>query len=71
MDYLPQLANGFNGEIISADSRQVYMGMDIGRKKILLVTMLMKNYPSFDRCDRTKEEFNLFLLINFYNHLAI
>ena len=28
-----KLANEFNGEIISADSRQVYIGMDIGTGK--------------------------------------
>jgi len=30
-----KLANKFNGEIISADSRQVYRGMDIGTGKVL------------------------------------
>ena len=30
-----QLASEFNGEIISADSRQVYRGMDIGTGKDL------------------------------------
>ena len=29
------LANEFNGEIISADSRQIYKGMDIGTGKDL------------------------------------
>ena len=29
-----QLARKFNGEIISADSRQVYKGLDIGSGKI-------------------------------------
>ena len=28
-----RLANQFNGEIISADSRQIYKGMDIGTGK--------------------------------------
>ena len=31
--FAAQLANDFNGEIISADSRQVYIGMDIGTGK--------------------------------------
>jgi len=30
-----KLANGFNGEVVSADSRQVYKGMDIGTGKDL------------------------------------
>ena len=30
-----KLANDFNGEIISADSRQIYKGMDIGTGKDL------------------------------------
>jgi len=29
-----KLAKKFNGEIISADSRQVYKGMDIGTGKV-------------------------------------
>src|SRR4030042_4917877 len=29
-----ELAKKFNGEIVSADSRQVYIGMDIGTGKI-------------------------------------
>lgn len=34
-DIAIQLARKFNGEIISADSRQVYRGMDIGSGKVL------------------------------------
>jgi tRNA dimethylallyltransferase len=33
-DIAVQLANKFNGEVISADSRQVYKGLDIGTGKI-------------------------------------
>ena len=33
-DLAVQLANRFNGEVISADSRQVYRGLDIGSGKI-------------------------------------
>ena len=33
-DYAVALAKQINGEIISADSRQVYIGMDIGSGKI-------------------------------------
>ena len=39
-----KLAKKFNGEIISADSRQVYKGMDIGSGKITPDT---KNSPNF------------------------
>lgn len=38
-----QLAQAIDGEIISADSRQVYRGMDIGTAKI--ITEEMKNIP--------------------------
>jgi tRNA dimethylallyltransferase len=33
-DYAVELAQKINGEIISADSRQVYKGLDIGSGKI-------------------------------------
>lgn len=39
------LARKFNGEIVSADSRQVYRGMDIGTGKI--TKKEMKNVPHF------------------------
>ncbi len=58
------LASEFNGEIISADSRQVYRGMDIGTGKDL------KEYESknvafhlIDIADPT-EEYNLFRFRN-------
>jgi tRNA dimethylallyltransferase len=39
-DVAVQLAKDFNGEIISADSRQVYKGMDLGSGKITKKEML-------------------------------
>ena len=36
------LARKFNGEIISADSRQVYRGMDIGTGKVTRDARLLK-----------------------------
>lgn len=42
------LAKKFNGEIVSADSRQVYKGMDIGTGKFLPVNSRIK-YPWFSK----------------------
>ena len=56
------LAATFNGEIISADSRQVYRGMDIGTGKDLsdyVVHSQVVPYHIIDIIDPT-EEFNLF-----------
>ena len=58
-----QLANFFNGEIISADSRQVYRGMNIGTGKDLseyIINGKSIPYHLIDVLDPT-EEFNLFL----------
>ena len=58
-----QLADLFNGEIISADSRQVYKGMNIGTGKDLSeYTINNKSIPYhlIDVID-PKEEFNLYL----------
>jgi tRNA dimethylallyltransferase len=57
-----QLADTFNGEIISADSRQVYRGMNIGTGKDLSEYSLNGKsipYHLIDIIDPT-EEFNLF-----------
>jgi len=57
-----RLANFFSGEIISADSRQVYIGMDIGTGKDLedyYVDGHQINYHLIDIAD-PNEEFNLF-----------
>lgn len=56
------LANRFNGEIISADSRQVYIGMDIGTGKDLndyIVDGKKINYHLIDVI-HPNDEFNLF-----------
>ena len=45
-----RLANQFNGEIISADSRQIYKGMDIGTGKDISEYIInKKNKISFNR----------------------
>jgi tRNA dimethylallyltransferase len=55
-----QLATDFNGEIISADSRQVYEGMDIGTGKDLFeFKSLNIQYHLIDIAEPT-EEYNLF-----------
>jgi len=59
-----QLASEFNGEIISADSRQVYRGMDIGTGKDL-EEYENRNIPFhlIDIADPT-DEYNLFRFRN-------
>lgn len=54
------LAKDFNGEIISADSRQVYRGMDIGTGKDLIE--FRKNDVRYHLIDivEPSEEYNLF-----------
>ena len=55
-----QIANDFDGEIISADSRQVYKGMDIGTGKDLIEFQNLKvKYHLIDIIEPT-EEYNLF-----------
>ena len=39
-----KIANQYKGEIISADSRQIYKGMDIGTGKDLKEYQINKNY---------------------------
>ncbi len=57
-----QLADCFNGEIISADSRQVYRGMNIGTGKDLSEYSLQGKQIPFHLIDiiEPTEEFNLF-----------
>lgn len=65
-----RLAYEFNGEIISADSRQVYRGMDIGTGKDLndfLVEGKKIKYHLIDIIEPS-EEFNLYLFIKYFNH---
>jgi len=56
------LANKFNGEIISADSRQVYKGMDIGTGKDLADYNVNGSQVSFHLIDviSPEEEFDLY-----------
>ena len=59
-----KLAKDFNGEIISADSRQVYQGMDVGTGKDLNEIKESKiKYHLIDICEPT-EEYNLFRFTN-------
>lgn len=53
-----KLANSFNGEIVSADSRQVYRGMDLGTGKDLQ-EYGSTPYHLIDICD-AGEKYNLF-----------
>ncbi|BDQ03958.1 tRNA (adenosine(37)-N6)-dimethylallyltransferase MiaA [Ignavibacterium sp.] len=66
-----QLAHHFNGEIISADSRQVYRNLDIGTGKDLndyVVEGKLINYHLIDITE-LPEEFNLFdFYKNFFNY---
>jgi tRNA dimethylallyltransferase len=63
-----QLANKFNGEIISADSRQVYKGMDIGTGKDLSDYIVDKNKIPYYLIDivEPETEFNLYLFITHF-----
>ena len=58
-----QLAQRYNGEIISADSRQVYIGMDIGTGKDLTDYFVDGEKISYHLIDiiHPREEFNLFI----------
>jgi len=58
-----QLAQKYNGEIISADSRQVYIGMDIGTGKDLTDYNVDGEKISYHLIDiiHPREEFNLFM----------
>ncbi|MCX6150483.1 MAG: tRNA (adenosine(37)-N6)-dimethylallyltransferase MiaA [Ignavibacteriales bacterium] len=60
-----QLAKVFNGEIISADSRQVYRGMDIGTGKDLQDYVVDDFHVPFHLIDVAEptEEYNLFQFV--------
>ncbi len=68
-----QLAGEFNGEIISADSRQVYTGMDIGTGKDLNDYHVNGRQIPRHLIDiiNPKEEFNLFLFKKYFNEAFI
>lgn len=63
------LANHFNGEIISADSRQVYKFMDIGTGKDLSDYTIEKKKIKYHLIDiaEPKEEYNLYRFLNDFN----
>ena len=58
-----ELAKHINGEIISADSMQVYKGMDIGTAKITAKEMQGVTHHLIDVLEPT-EDFNVFLFKN-------
>ncbi|MBP6889880.1 MAG: tRNA (adenosine(37)-N6)-dimethylallyltransferase MiaA [Candidatus Moranbacteria bacterium] len=54
-DYAVKLAREINGEVISADSRQIYRGMDIGSGKITPTEMDGVPHYGLDIVDPTEE----------------
>lgn len=64
-----QLANEFNGEIISADSRQVYKGMNIGTGKDLSDYNIKRKIIPHHLIDiiEPTEEFDVFKFQNLFN----
>ncbi|WKZ69414.1 MAG: tRNA (adenosine(37)-N6)-dimethylallyltransferase MiaA [Melioribacteraceae bacterium] len=64
-----QLANEFNGEIISADSRQVYKGMDIGTGKDLDDYKIKGKTVLYHLIDviSPREEFDLYKFVNLFH----
>lgn len=64
-----QLAKKFNGEIISADSRQVYQGMDIGTGKDFNDYIIdgIKIPSHLIDVVSPKEEFDLYKFLNHFN----
>lgn len=60
------LAESFHGEIINADSRQIYRGMDIGTSKPPIFERSAIPHHLFDIID-PDEEFNLFTFLNLVN----
>jgi tRNA dimethylallyltransferase len=57
-DLAVNLALAFNGEVISADSRQVYKGMDIGSGKITKAEMRGVPHHLLDVADPRKRTYN-------------
>jgi len=47
-----KIAQRFNGEVISADSRQIYRGMDIGTAKICITNQTRKRVPNIREYSR-------------------
>ena len=52
-DFAVKLAQKYNGEILSADSRQIYRGLDIGTGKITVEEMKGIKHHMLDICDIT------------------
>lgn len=64
-----ELVNEFNGEIISADSRQVYKGMDIGTGKDLDDYIIKGKTVTYHLVDviSPQEEFDLYKFVNLFH----
>ncbi len=58
-DLAVYLAREFNGEVISADSRQVYKGLDIGSGKITRAEMMGVPHHLLDVADPRKKIYNV------------
>lgn len=69
--FASQLANKYNGEIISADSRQVYIGMDIGTGKDYNDYVVNKTKINYHLIDivHPNQEFNLFMFKELFTKL--
>ncbi|MBI9070893.1 MAG: tRNA (adenosine(37)-N6)-dimethylallyltransferase MiaA [Melioribacteraceae bacterium] len=66
-----KIASRYNGEIISADSRQIYKGMDIGTGKDLddyTIEGKQIPYHLIDKLDPKTDEFNLFRFNELFVH---
>src|SRR3989344_5689205 len=63
-DFAVELAKEINGEIISADSRQVYRGLDIGTGKITKREMRGVPHHLLDVADPKKQ----FTVVDYVNH---
>jgi tRNA dimethylallyltransferase len=68
-----QIAEYFNGEIISADSRQVYKGMNIGTGKDYDDYIINNNKIPCYMIDiiEPSEEFNAFLFKKLFNKVVL
>lgn len=53
-----EMARQYNGEIISADSRQIYRGMDIGTGKVTVEEQRLEKHHLIDICE-PNEDYNV------------
>ena len=69
--FAAQLANNFHGEIISADSRQVYIGMDLGTGKDYDDYIVDGQKINYHLIDVVKPhcEFNLYLFTQYFQNI--